>query len=52
MDRFVLIEAFLPIGGICYDTFLFNLPDAASGPLFANRDIQAKKESIVSHCDF
>jgi hypothetical protein len=38
MDGFVLIEAFLPVGGICYETRLFNPLDAAPGPLFSTRD--------------
>jgi hypothetical protein len=47
MDGFVLIKAFLPVGGIHYDAFLFNPLDAAPGPLFANHDIRANRESIV-----
>jgi hypothetical protein len=38
MDGFVLIEAFLAIGGISYDTCLFNPLDAALGPIVSTHD--------------
>jgi len=39
------MEAFMPVGGICYDTCLFNPSNATPWPIFSTRDYLSQKEN-------
>jgi hypothetical protein len=51
-DGFILIEALLPVGGICYDVAYLTRRTLRRDHFLKNMIIQADREPIVSHCNF